>query len=237
LKQYGASTKVPRAGLGVVIPGLVVALSACTILGAHPGDPSLYPPSKSAVSVPVYLIDNGFHSDLALSRKVIAAQPHRVGRAAAMTSGDPWIVMGWGDAHFYSRQGPAEARAVDAVRALFWPGNASVVRLEGIPRQPDEYYIAGAVKVIQLSPAGVERLLDRVDRSLAVGPDGGPVRAPANDDPDEAFFKSTETFSLLHLCNHWTSEVLNAAGLPTDEVVDTLPAGLKLDLRLRGGVR
>jgi hypothetical protein len=187
--------------------------------------------------VPVYLIDNGVHTDLALARETLTAHPHRIGEAAVMTSQAPWIVMGWGDAHFFSGEGISLARVGDGLRALFWPGNPSVVRLVGIPRRPDLYYVAGAVTVIRLSPAGVERLLDRADRSLAVGPDGAPIPARVHADTEEAFFKSVETFSLVHLCNHWTADLLNAAGLPTDGAVDTLPAGMKLDLRLRAGVR
>jgi len=221
----------------VAVLAIVAALAAWIVLTARPGDPSLYPPPAADVAVSLYLIDNGFHSDVALPRQALMLRPHALARAAAVTSQNPWIVIGWGDAHFYSGTGFSTARARDALRALFWPDNASVVRLEGIARRPDIYYVAGAVKVIRLSPAGVERLLDRADRSLVVGPDGAPVRARTHTDPDEAFFQSGETFSILHLCNHWTAELLNAAGLPTAPVIDTLPAGLKLDLRLRSGVR
>ena len=59
---------------------------------------------------------------------------------------------------------------------------------------------------------------------------------PVRRDPDEAFFASVERFSLVHLCNDWTAELLNAAGLPTTPVLDTLPAGLWLDLQLRAGL-
>jgi len=65
---------------------------------------------------------------------------------------------------------------------------------------------------------------------------GAPTMSPIHRDPGEAFFASRERFSLLHLCNHWTAELLNAAGLPVTPVLDTLPAGLGVDLRLRAGV-
>ena len=59
---------------------------------------------------------------------------------------------------------------------------------------------------------------------------------PSEHAAGEAFFKSSEGFSLAHLCNHWTAGLLVAAGLPMTPVLDTLPAGLRLDLRLRSGV-
>jgi len=65
---------------------------------------------------------------------------------------------------------------------------------------------------------------------------GAPVMAPIRRVKDEAFFASRERFSALHLCNHWTAELLHAAGLPVTPVLDALPIGLGLDLRLRAGV-
>jgi hypothetical protein len=92
------------------------------------------------------------------------------------------------------------------------------------------------VRPLVLSPAGLAALLARADRSLMRDPGGAPVIAPIRRVSDEAFFASGERFSVLHLCNHWTAGLLNAAGLPVTPVLDTLPAGLALDLRLRAGV-
>ena len=89
---------------------------------------------------------------------------------------------------------------------------------------------------IPLSSAGLAALRARTDRAFALGPDGAPLFVPVPRDANEAFFKSGERFSAVHLCNHWTAELLNAAGLPTTPVVDTLPAGLALALRLRAGL-
>ncbi len=68
------------------------------------------------------------------------------------------------------------------------------------------------------------------------GAGGGPVMAPIRREPGEAFFASSESFSLIHLCNHWTADLLHAAGLPVTPVLDVLPVGLALDLDLRAGV-
>jgi hypothetical protein len=66
---------------------------------------------------------------------------------------------------------------------------------------------------------------------------GAPVRARARTTPDEAFFDSVEHFSALRLCNHWTSDMLAAAGLPMTPLVDGLAPGLMADLSLRSGAR
>jgi broad specificity phosphatase PhoE len=76
----------------------------------------------------------------------------------------------------------------------------------------------------------------RVDRSFALGPDGAPQAQAVAHGPGEQFFASGEAFSGLHLCNHWAAETLNAAGLAVTPVLDTVPAGLVLDLKLRAGM-
>ena len=56
---------------------------------------------------------------------------------------------------------------------------------------------------------------------------------------DARFFSSRETFWVGHLCNHWTAELLSAAGLPvrplraatSGEVMRTAARAAKLDLR------
>jgi hypothetical protein len=113
-------------------------------------------------------------------------------------------------------------------------GRPTVVHLEGVWGEPDRVWKSG-VWPIRLSSAGFAALLARADRSLVRGPGGAPVMAPIHREPGEAFFASRERFSGVHLCNHWTAGLLHAAGLPVTPVLDTLPAGLALDLRLRAG--
>ena len=79
-------------------------------------------------------------------------------------------------------------------------------------------------------------LLARADRGFRLGPDGQPVISVAAHEAGEQYFQSGEGFGLLHLCNHWVGELLGAAGVPTTPVLDTLPAGLVLDLKLRAGL-
>jgi len=76
----------------------------------------------------------------------------------------------------------------------------------------------------------------RADRSFELDSAGRPIAQPVPRQPGEAFFASREGFDLFHMCNHWTANLLGAAGLPTTPVLDTLPAGLRLSLELRAGL-
>jgi uncharacterized protein (TIGR02117 family) len=220
-----------RRGPPLLGPVLLIVL----VLGlatARSGDRSLYPPGPGAPRTTIYLVDNDLHSDIALPRAALAADP-LIGRAVAQTSGKAWILVGWGDARFYRETGLTAARAADAARALLSPHNASVVHLEGLSSHPDMAFVDAHARAIEVSDAGLAKLLARIDRSLAADASGAPIREPGPAGPDEGFYRSGESFSLVHLCNHWTGQALNAAGLPVDLALDTLPAGLRLDLALR----
>jgi uncharacterized protein (TIGR02117 family) len=212
---------------------VVLALLLITLATARPANPALYPPRPGDAQT-IFLVDNGFHTDLVVPRAAIAAHGGPIAAAAARTGGDPWVMVGWGDARFYEATSPWQDRILDALRAAFG-GRPTVVHLEAVWGPADQVWKSG-VHRIPLSSAGLAALLARADRAFALGPDGAPQYVPATRDPYEAFFRSGEGFSLLHLCNHWTAELLNAAGLPTTPVLDTLPAGLVLDLGLRAGL-
>jgi uncharacterized protein (TIGR02117 family) len=219
-----------------VLAGLLLILIAVVVITARPGDRRLYPAPADAPVTTVFLIDNGFHSDLVVPRAAFGTGSRVVGEAVAATTDKPWIVIGWGDARFYTEDGFSSARVADALRSLFAPGNPSVVRLEGLARSPDRIWREG-VRPIRLSNAGLQRLLAHIGESLVMDGDGHPAPAMGAAVDDVRFFRSTESFSLIHLCNHWTALNLNAAGLPVAPVIDTMPAGLVFDLKARAGLR
>jgi hypothetical protein len=220
--------KRPRAGgLAALLAMLSLVLTLATAKG---GDPALYPAAPGQ-GVTIFLVDNGWHSDIAVPTAAIEASGGALAQAARETSNLPWTLVGWGDARFYEASSSALSRVPDGLAALVG-GRPTVVRLEGVWGQPDRVWTRG-VRPITLSRAGLAALLARADVALVRGAGGAPVMAPIHRDPGESFFASGERFSLIHLCNHWTAELLHAAGLPVTPVIDTLPAGLALDLRLR----
>jgi uncharacterized protein (TIGR02117 family) len=217
------------SGIGAIFILLLLVLALAT---ARPGDRRLYPARPGDVQA-IWLIDNGFHTDLALPRAAIMAHGGPVAAAAAATSRDDWIMVGWGDARFYEATSPWQGRLVDAGRAALG-GRPTTVHLEGVPTRPDLAFSSGVHRIV-LSSAGLAALMARIDRSFALKA-GAPIMLPVARQPDEAFFASGEGFNLFHVCNDWTSELLAAAGVPTTPVLDAIPAGLWLDLKLRAGL-
>ena len=212
------------AGAVLVAPAVVAA----TLLFRLPGDAALFPATPGEPTVTAYVVDNGFHTDVVLSSDVVRAHGGAMAQALASTPPGPWIEIGWGDAKFYMDQAPISQRLPDGARALFAAGNPSAVMLEPLRDAPDRLWRDG-VRRLELSRAGAERLLTRADASFAlragrVQPIGGP------NTEDARFFRSRETFSILRLCNHWTSGLLHAAGLSTRPMLDTFSAGVMLDV-------
>ena len=79
-------------------------------------------------------------------------------------------------------------------------------------------------------------MAERLDASFARARSGLPAQELGRGlYGPSLFFRATGTFHLFNLCNHWAAGMLDAAGVPTTPVLDTLTQGLFLDLRWRAG--
>lgn len=205
-----------------VLIGAVVALMTWT----KPGEA---PPSGAPDTVGVQVLDNGFHTDLAVPREALVRRGGPLARAVAGLAPGDWILIGWGDARFYVDQSPIADRLPDGARAFFRPGNPSVVMLDPVAADPRLSYGEDSA-ALSLTRARFDRLAARVEASLDLS-DGAPRIAAARARDDARFFASRETFSILHLCNHWTAGVLNAGGVPVRPVQSITSAEVMRSVR------
>ena len=188
-----------------------------------PGDPALWPARSDQAVVQASLLDNGFHTDLALPRAALEARGGPLAQAVRGLPPGDWILIGWGDARFYVDQSPIGDRLPDGARAFFRPGNASVLMLDPTRRDPREMFAEDGRRDFTLSPAAFDAMAARLEASLDLTT-GAPRLAAARAGDDARFFASREHFSILHLCNHWTAGVLNAAGMEIRPVRSILSA-------------
>ncbi|HWA62702.1 MAG TPA: DUF2459 domain-containing protein, partial [Caulobacteraceae bacterium] len=145
------------------ITGTLLLLLLLALSTAKGGDRRLYPPGADAVTV--YLVDNGWHSDLALPRSALGAGP--AGRAVALAGPGPWVMVGFGDTRFFMATSPPLSRAGDGLRALFAPDNPAAIRFDALAARPDRLWRDG-VTPVRLSPAGLAAVVARIDRSIAL---------------------------------------------------------------------
>ncbi|EGF93412.1 hypothetical protein ABI_18520 [Asticcacaulis biprosthecium C19] len=212
---------------------VLVLLFAMTVVTARHGNQALYPAANDTVTV--YILNNGFHTDIVLPAKEVWARGGVLAKAGQAAGDKSWLIYGWGDAGFYSASGTSIERAFDGMRALFAPNNPSVIRVWGIDSDPGQAWKAPDVVAIRMSRAGFNAMADSMDASF-VTKDGAPVTDKVTT-PGNPFFTSHQHFSIIRLCNNWTGDQLHAAGLPTTPMIDGLAPLLALDLSLRAKVR
>ena len=161
--------------------------------------------------VVIQVLDNGFHTDIAVPRGALERRGGPLAHAVQSLAPGDWILIGWGDAKFYVDQHPISDRLPDGARAFLHPGNRSVLMLA--PRREDPRLTYGEDSAaLTLSRTAFNHLAARVEASLDLS-NGRPRIAALRPSDDARFFASRETFSILHLCNHWTAGVLNAGGV------------------------
>lgn len=188
--------------------GLIAGLWTSTL-----APPPLTAPQRGA-PVEVYLLDNGFHTDMAVPRVLLEARGGPLAEAVRSLPPGDWILIGWGDARFYVDQSPIQGRLLDGARAFFRPGgNPSVLMLDPEPLHPLHRFPAEGRAVLSVPAARFETMAARIEASLALTPDGRARLSEARPGDQARFFASGETFWVGYLCNHWTAQVLHHGGV------------------------
>lgn len=188
--------------------GTVAALWTWTL----PGDPSGFSETVSG-GVEVHVLNNGFHTDLAVPRARLEAGGGPLAEASRSLGAGDWVLIGWGDAKFFVDESPMEGRLLDGARAFFMPGNASVVMLDPEAGDPRRRFGPDSRRTLRLSQAGFDAMRSRIETSLKLET-GRPHLSTARPGDGARFFASHEHFWIGYLCNSWMARVLNAAGLP-----------------------
>lgn len=215
------------------------ALGAILIGGAagggcaytRPGDPTLYPVRPGEPAVLLYLVNNGYHTNLAIPRERILQHGGPAAQALSPLPPAPWILAGFGDAVFYKQRGAGLKRFGSALRAMFAPGNAALINLEALEAAPPQLFEARYIAPVRLSEAGFEKLADELDESFKLE-NGRVIEAgPGIEEPDASrFFEASLSFSIKRICNHWVGNLLGEAGVPIRPVAATHPRGLIRDV-------
>jgi uncharacterized protein (TIGR02117 family) len=226
--------------LAIALAVLLVVLAAAAAITARPADPMLWPPRPGERTVEIVVVSNGYHAGVALPRAALAefaGYPALIAVTQRFALFD-WIEFGWGDREFYRAVPTVGDLSLPlALRALFRPGNDSVLHVVGVGGDPERAFTTAELVRVPLSTAGFDRLLQKLDATF-VPPEGGAL-------PDlgrglygpSLFYPARGTFGISRVCNHWVADLLGAAGLPVAPVLATVPSGLILDLRWRAGLR
>jgi uncharacterized protein (TIGR02117 family) len=203
---------------------LVVALSLMAGCARSPVQPYSGAAPKQET---LYLIDGGWHTEIALSRAAARDLPAPLKEAFTDAR---YLVFGWGARDYYMARDPGLG---DALRALV-PGPA-VVLVIPLATSPAEVYGAAHVVALPVSRPGLARLADYLWSDIAKEDDGAPRRVGAGPEPGSLFYASTETYDATHTCNAWTAIALATAGLPIDPGGVVFADGVLSQARALGG--
>ena len=124
-----------RLGWSLLV--LLAALVVATLVTARWGDAKLYPAPAGVPRVEVFVVSHGYHAGIVVPRGPMADVASAQGQAALVLvagrfSDYRWLEIGWGDEGFYTSVPTIASLTVrSAVRALFLPGNPSVLHVAG----------------------------------------------------------------------------------------------------------
>src|SRR5262249_31305877 len=122
-----------RVGLAFAIPVLVFVVA--TIAPARWGDRTLWPPAPGAPTTEVFIVSHGYHAGIIVPRAALAEQASRrglgaLGYLATRFADFDRLEIGRGDQGLFRQVPTAESVTMaPAIRALFRPGNPSVLHV------------------------------------------------------------------------------------------------------------
>ena len=146
--------------IGVALLALLWVLIGAAYITARPADPMLRPPRDGAGTIEIVVVSNGYHAGVALPRAALAEDASARGypsltEVTQRFASFDWIEFGWGDREFYQSVPTVGDLSLPlALRALFSPGNTSVLHVVGIRGDPE----ACSPKPSSSQPAFAERL-------------------------------------------------------------------------------
>jgi uncharacterized protein (TIGR02117 family) len=225
-------------GAGALV-ALVVGLAVVT---AGHGDARLYPPTGGADTVPVFVVDHGYHAGLIVGMDDLGAAALELGDPAlialhARLSAYRWVELGWGDGEFY-RFAPAlsDVTVAMAFGALTGAHDGSVLHVVGLERDPATSFPGSDVQTLRLSRQGFRNLLDGVAATFALDETAQPVVLGPGLYGPSLFYRATGRYSLVNTCNHWLGRLLASAGLKVSPLPAATSAGLLAELRWRNAM-
>jgi uncharacterized protein (TIGR02117 family) len=188
----------PLASLGL----LLAFVAGCA--GPVPG---LYPPAAGEPIRPIYVVNHGWHTGIAVRRADIpeAVWPqHRDLRASE------YVEVGWGNRDFYLAP---KGTVWLALRAAVWP-TAGVLHVVGFDGPVERFFGGREIVEVLVSDRGFHQLAVVIQEAYAKDDAGMPIVVSPGQYANSSFYVAREKYYLLKTCNTWTVMALQAAGLP-----------------------
>lgn len=167
--------------------------------------------AAAAATRTVFVLSNGFHTDIALpltGGEAPRGLPIAASDLVRGLSGVRYVAIGWGsEAAYTSLVSITDLSAGTIFRALAF--DRSVVHVLPYYAEP----FGEGVYRLELSEDQYRRLTDFIATTFLAGPDGAAEIIPGvSQGFGDVFYRGRPRFSAFYGCNAWTGEALRRAG-------------------------
>jgi hypothetical protein len=178
---------------------MTLALSAC-------GNPAVKPCARIPEGDVVYVVGQGWHAEIGIPVEELGDD---LAFYRDVFSDARVIMFGYGKKTFYTA--PPETLSEYVLGPV--PGPAAIHAV-GLRVMPPQAYPAESTVMLALPPGGAEALSEFIWKDLSKNKAGKPRVVARSSNPDGLFYQAQSRYSLMHTCNSWTADALDAAGLP-----------------------
>jgi hypothetical protein len=196
-----AAKERPRRWVWLTL-GIFIAATGCR------GGPQPPPLAASTTQEPalVYIVARGWHTDVGLD---VAAMRGRLRPLAGQFPRARTLFFGFGERDWLLTRQRTPWQLIEAV----WPDPAAIL-VTGLEAPPAVAFADYTVLAAATTESGQARLEAFLADELAITPDAsGPQPIAPGPYPGSQFYAATDAYDVLHSCNTWTAEALEAAGL------------------------
>jgi uncharacterized protein (TIGR02117 family) len=168
----------------------------------------LYPLLAQEEARFIYIVRHDWHTGLVIQAADVP--PHLWPEKADFPEAR-YLELGWGDRDFYQ----AIRAGVGILLQAALKSPASVLFVIGMPTDVTHYFPHADILEIPLSPRALSELASFVHATYKRDTAGQIIRlGPGHNHQHSMFYLAEGEYSLFHTCNSWTSQALQAAGLP-----------------------
>ena len=203
-------------GLGLVTGG---GLGIAGVLAIAANTPRLWQfPANYPCEVTIYVTSDGFHTNFFVPVKAADFDWQQRLDLAQIAPQNPatyrYLQFGWGDRIFYvDTPSWDQVKPTNALRALFYWQNASALFVKGHATLPTPG--SDTLKCLRLSQSDYLALMQFIERSFDLDPQGQKQRIASGQDQQSSFYAATGHYSAFNTCNSWTADGLRVAQVNT----------------------
>ena len=196
----------------LLLLGLIALLSCHSRGTANPQVVSEWAcASNESTCKSVAIVDNSWHAAIVLRKSDLAdkTMPELADYPTAQ-----FIEFSWGDQDYF----PDPASGIfGAIKAALW-SSGSVIHLVGFADSVENFYRGATITELRMNVFAYGRMVDYINETFARDKSSGRAAAAPGLFPYSRFYPASRSFNLLHTCNTWVAEALEAAGLPVSSV-------------------